>query len=84
MKAKDVLRVYPEEALYKEAALLPDHIKNKGVCIYTCFYIHTLDESSCLTPVPLALCEFTRFKPVAFQKPFTDSINTPNRYAFSK
>lgn len=70
MKGKDVRSVYPEEAVYEEAALFPDHIRNKGVCVQTYFYIHTLDESSCLTRVPSALCEFTGFKPVAFQKTF--------------
>lgn len=55
MKVKDVLRVYPEEALDKEAALLPDHIRNKGVCIRIVLHPHAGQEQL-FDPCPLWRC----------------------------
>lgn len=67
MKVKDVRSVYPEEALNEEAVLLPDRIRNKGVCKYVFLHPHTGQEQL-FDPVSLTLCEFAHFKPVAFQK----------------
>lgn len=56
---------------YKEAALFLDHIRNKVVCIYTQFYTHTLDESSCLTlDPPLCATWIQPLRTASFPKTF--------------
>lgn len=83
MKVKDVLCVYPEEALDKEAALFPDHIRNKGACIY--IFLHPqAGWEQLVDPCPLGAVWIHSLQTSSFPKTFHRLYKYPKSLCFFK